>query len=221
MKIKAVGFDIDGTLYPNLSMYIRSLSSFLSHPILVYHFGKVRKEVRFTEYSGNFRDTQSKLLGYSMKIPQEKAADLMERHLYQKWVYSFKGVKPFKTVRPALLALKREGFKLGVLSDLPVEKKLDFLGLSDLMDIAFSSEETGHLKPHSAPFTNMISQFGVNPEEILYVGNSYKYDIIGAKKVGLRTAHLVKKPDPSSQADFSFQSFIDLRDWILSINRPN
>jgi len=218
MKIKAVGFDIDGTLYPNLSMYLRSSSSFLSHPRLVYHFGKVRKEVRRTEYSGDFRANQAKLLGYSMKISQERAADLIERQLYQRWVYSFKGVRPFKSVRPALLSLKREGLKLGALSDFPVERKLDFLGLADLMEIAFSSEETGHLKPHGAPFINMISKFGIKPEEILYVGNSYKYDILGAKKVGLRTAHLVKKPDSNSQADFSFHSFLDLRDWILAIN---
>jgi len=219
MKIKAVGFDIDGTLYPNLSMYIRTSSSFLYHPRLVYHFGKVRKEVRKTEYFGDFRDNQARLLAYSMKISNEKAADLIEHQLYQKWVYSFKGVRPFKTVRPALLSLKREGLKLGALSDFPVEKKLDFLGLSDLMDVAFSSEETGHLKPHSAPFTNMVSKLGVKPEEILYVGNSYKYDILGAKKVGLRTAHLIKKPCRDSQADFSFYSFLDLRDWILSINQ--
>ncbi len=218
MKIKAVGFDIDGTLYPNLSMYIRSSSSFLSHPRLVYHFGKVRKEVRKTEFSGDFRANQAKLLGYSMNISQERAADLIERQLYQRWVYSFKGVKPFKSVRPALLSLKREGIKLGALSDFPVERKLEFLGLADLMEIAFSSEETGHLKPHNAPFINLISKFGINPGEILYVGNSYKYDILGAKRVGLRTAHLVKKPDPDSQADFSFHSFLDLRDWILAIN---
>ncbi|MCK5672339.1 MAG: HAD family hydrolase [Spirochaetales bacterium] len=218
MKIKAVGFDIDGTLYPNLSMYLSSASSFFCHPRLVYHFGKVRKEIRKTESSGDFRANQAKLLAYSMKISHEKAADLIERQLYQRWVYSFKGVKPFKSVRPALLSLKREGLKLGALSDFPVERKLDFLGLADLMEIAFSSEETGHLKPHNAPFINMISKLGVKPEEILYVGNSYKYDILGAKKVGLRTAHLVKKPDPNSEADFSFYSFLDLRDWILAIN---
>jgi putative hydrolase of the HAD superfamily len=218
MKIKAVGFDIDGTLYPNFSMYMRSSSSFISHPMLVLHFGKIRKEIRKTEYIGDFRETQAKLLAYSMKIPVDKAEDLMERHLYQRWVYSFKGVKPFKDVRPALLSLKRNGIKLGALSDFPVEKKLDFLGLTDLMDIAFSSEETGHLKPHSAPFTNMISKFGVGPEEILYVGNSYKYDVIGARNAGLRTAHLVKKPHPDTLADFSFQSFLDLRDWITTFN---
>ncbi|RKX88176.1 MAG: HAD family hydrolase [Spirochaetes bacterium] len=218
MKIKAVGFDIDGTLYPNYEMFLMSSPSFLSHPRLVLHFGKIRKEIRKTEFSGDFRETQSRLLAYSMKISKEKAADLIERHLYQKWVYSFKGVRPFKTVRPALLSLQRDGIRLGALSDFPVEKKLDFLGLSDLMEIAFSSEETGYLKPHKAPFINLISRFGLNPDEILYVGNSYKYDILGAKKVGLRTAHLIKKPDPDSQADFSFYSFLELRDWIKSIN---
>lgn len=218
MKIKAVGFDIDGTLYSNLSMYISSSASFIGHPLLVFHFSKIRKEIRRTEHNGDFRETQAKLLAYSMKIPQQKAADLIERYLYQKWEYSFKGVKPFKGVRPGLLSLKREGIKLAALSDFPVQRKLDFLGLSDLMDFAFSSEETGYLKPHSAPFINLISKFGVSPDEILYVGNNYKYDILGAKNTGLRTAHLTRKPEPESKADFSFYSFLDLRDWILSLN---
>jgi len=219
MEIKAVGFDIDGTLYPNSSMYLRSLGSFLRHPGIYYHFGKIRKEIRKIDYIGDFREKQSMLLAYSMKIDQNKASEIMERYLYQKWHYIFKGVKPFKYVKPVLLSLKREGLLLGAMSDLPVQNKLDFLGLSDLMDLSFSSEDTGHLKPHSAPFTTMISRFGVKPGEILYVGNSYKYDILGAKKVGLRTAHLVRKPEPDSQADFSFHSFLDLRNWIFSQNR--
>ncbi len=218
MKIKAVGFDIDGTLYPNLSMYIRSASSFLKHPLLVSHFSKVRKEIRRIEFEDDFRDVQAKLLGYSMKISKEKAAELMERHLYQTWEYSFKGLKPFRNVRPALLSLKGEGIKLGAMSDFPVQRKLDFLGLSDLMEVAFSSEETGHLKPHSAPFNNLISRFGITPSEILYVGNNYKYDILGAREAGLKTAHLTRKPEPDSLADLSFYSYLDLRDWILSLN---
>ncbi len=218
MIIKAVGFDIDGTLYPNFSMYIGSFTSFVWHPRLVFHFSKVRKEIRRIDHGGDFREVQAKLLGYSMKISRKKAADLIERHLYQTWEYSFRGVKPFKNVRPGLLSLKREGIKLGALSDFPVQRKLEFLGLSDLMDFAFSSEETGYLKPHTAPFTNMISKFGVSPDEILYVGNNYKYDILGAKNAGLRTAHLSRKPEPDSRADFSFYSFLDLRDWILTLN---
>ena len=219
MEIKAVGFDIDGTLYPNSSMYLRSLGSFLSHPKIYYHFGKIRKEIREIDFSGDFREKQSKLLAWSMKIDQDQASEIMERYLYQKWYYSFKGVKPFKNVRAVLLSLKRKGIMTGAMSDLPIQKKLDFMGLSDLMDFSFSSEDTGHLKPHSAPFKTLISKFGVNPGEILYVGNSYKYDILGAEKVGLRTAHLVRKTEPDSHADFSFHSFLDLRDCIFSQNR--
>ncbi len=219
MEIKAVGFDIDGTLYPNFSMYLRSVGSFLSHPGIYYHFGKIRKEIREIDYIGDFRKKQSVLLACSMKIGTNKASEIMERYLYQRWLYIFKGVKTFKNVRPVLLSLKREGLKLGAMSDLPVQNKMHFLGLSDLMDFSFSSEDTGHLKPHSAPFTTLVSRFGVKPGEILYVGNNYKYDILGAKKVGLRAAHLVRKPEPDSQADFSFHSFLDLRNWIFSQNR--
>ena len=219
MIIKAVGFDIDGTLYPNLSMYLLTSPSFIMHPRLVYHYGKVRKEIRRMEYNGEFKKVQAKLLASSMKISMEKAGALIEKHLYEKWEYSFKSVKPFKDVRPSLLSLKREGLRLGAMSDFPVQRKLDFLGLADLMDIAFSSEDTGHLKPHSAPFKYLIKTFALKPEEILYVGNSYKYDVLGAKNAGLRTAHLTKKQVAGSEADFSFYSFSKLRDWIFTQNK--
>jgi putative hydrolase of the HAD superfamily len=61
-----------------------------------------------------------------------------------------------------------------------------------------------------------VAFFSVPPEEILYVGNSYKYDIDGAKAQGLAAAHLTKSAPWNSAADFSFSDYRELRKWIFS-----
>ena len=55
----------------------------------------------------------------------------------------------------------------------------------------------------------------ISPEQIIYVGNEYKYDIIGAKKAGMKAAHLAQKPVPDSAADMTFSDFRDLQGYIL------
>ena len=218
--IKAVGLDIDGTLYPNYQMLLCSLPSVVTAPRLMYYFGQVRKEIRHIEYDEPLHAKQAQLLANKMGISPQDAADRMERHLYHRWEHSFRCIRPFRHVRETLLAFKREGLPLAALSDFPIKNKLKFLKLDDLFDYRLSSEETGYLKPHPIPFQQMVRQFGVAPEEILYVGNSYKYDIIGASNVGMRTAWLSfaggsGKTAEESQTDIIFSSFYDLREKVL------
>lgn len=214
MQIRAVAFDIDGTLYSNRMMYLHSIPSFISRPLLVYHFGKVRKQIRKTSHEGGYREAQARLLSRSMGITSEKAAALVDRHLYSLWERSFRGIRPLSGVRDTLLFFKNRGLPLAALSDFPVQKKLEYLGLDDLMDIAFCSEETGRLKPDPAPFKRLVHDLGVRPEQILYVGNSYRYDIEGASAAGLRTAYYTNNPGKKGIADFAFSRYHQLRGWV-------
>ncbi len=218
MKIKAVGFDIDGTMYPDSSMYVLSLFAFLKHPVLFSHFGKVRKTIRTIQYEGDFRSAQTRLFAASLGVSPDDAADYMNRFIYGGLEDAFKRIKPFKDLRPVLLSLKEAGLHLGAMSDLPVGRKLEYLGVDDFFDFAFSTEDTGFLKPHAVPFKKMIQKFDLFPEEILYVGNNYRYDVVGAAALGMKTAHLAKKKVQNSQADITFSSFLTLRDWIFAIN---
>ncbi|WP_319560871.1 HAD family hydrolase [Marispirochaeta sp.] len=216
MKFRAVAFDIDGTLYPNFHMYLYSLIPALKHPLLALNFGRVRKEIREVRPVENFRHLQARMLADYMGCSPEHAFALAERFLYERWVTSFKGLKPFPGVRAVLDELKHTGFKLAAMSDFPIQSKLDYLGLSGLWDTAFTAEDTNYLKPHPEPFLRLIHELGFRQEEILYVGNSYSYDIEGASAVGIHTAHLTRRPVPASKADFSFYRYSDLRDFVFS-----
>ena len=65
--IKAVAFDLDGTLYPEYRMLFPTLSVALRHPKLLYYFSRVRKEIRLKSDNTNFRRTQAELLAKYLK----------------------------------------------------------------------------------------------------------------------------------------------------------
>jgi putative hydrolase of the HAD superfamily len=220
LHIKAIGFDVDGTLYPSYQMVLGGLPSFLAAPRLTYHFAKVRREIRKIRYDGDFHDMQARLLAYRMKIDEETAKRRIERQLYRRWERSFRFIRPFRGVRETLVFLKNEGYPLAALSDFPLADKLRYLGLDDLFDVALSSEETGYLKPNAVPFLRMARLLGTAPGETLYVGNSGEYDVAGASAAGMKTAHICAPCDGEYGADFTFSSYTSLREWIREVAGP-
>ncbi|MEM5948823.1 HAD family hydrolase [Spirochaetia bacterium 38H-sp] len=214
MDIKAVAFDLDGTLYPNYRMYLLSVGFAFRHPYLVYCFNEVRKEIRKVRPVDDFKTLQRDLLAKRMGVPPERADELIEKKIYQAWEQSLKRLRTYPFLKDVLVALREDGYKLAVMSDFPVLAKLGFLGLDDLWDTAFCTEDTGYLKPNPEPFMELAKRLDCEPSSILYVGNSYSYDIIGAHNAGLRSAHLTKRPPSGSVADFSFSSYPALLEWI-------
>ncbi|MDC7125235.1 MAG: HAD family hydrolase [Spirochaetales bacterium] len=213
MAIKGLGFDIDGTLYNNLYMYLCTIPTFIKRPILAYHFGKNRAAIRAVRPISNFRRTQAEMVAKEMGIPETKARAMLQKLIYEDWVNRFKIIKPLKGLSDGLVELRRSGYKLGALSDFPVQKKLEFLGLED-WDCSFTSEETGYLKPHPEPFIELSKRLCLPPEEILYVGNSYSKDVEGASKVGMKTAYYSKCKKGGPAADITFRSYPELFDYI-------
>ena len=208
MKFKAIGFDIDGTLYPNYQMFLCTASSFVKHPALVYYFSAIRKIIRKINYEGDFHLKQAELLAAEMKIDKIKAKNMIEKNLYQSWDKSFKFLKPYSYVGDFIRGLRAKGYKTAALSDFPIGRKLEYMKLDGIWDAALCSEDSGKLKPAPGPFLEMADRLGLPPKDILYIGNSYKYDIIGASSAGMRTAFLGK--NGGLKADYVFQNYKQL-----------
>ncbi len=221
MQIKAVAFDIDGTLYPDYKMFLASIILGIQYPRFLNHFRIVRKQIRQYREVGDFYKLQASLLAGRMHIAEKKAQQLISQVVYDKWPAVFKYIKPYHGVKDLLLKLKRMDMKIAVLSDLPVQRKLENMELSGLWDCAFSSEETGYLKPHPAPFRELLRRLNTLPQATLYVGNNYRYDIIGASQIGIKTAHLSHKPVKGSVADLTFRFYKDLERFLLAMIKIN
>ena len=202
-EIKAVCFDIDGTLYPKWRMDWNLLWSVFPSPLMAYRFNKFRRKVRLATEE---RTVPATLEGYRLRqaislsgreqnsIPAEHLSHVLraiDRQFYARWERSFTNVKAFPGVRETFMLIRELGAKVGVLSDFPLGAKLEALGVVDLVDFACCSEESGYLKPHPAPFQLLAKHLGVEFSQMLYVGDSYSKDIMGAGALGISSCLLV------------------------------
>jgi len=93
-------------------------------------------------------------------------------------------------VQLTLTALARLGLKMAVVSDaprLPVWLRICGLGLQHYFDAVVTSEDAGVKKPHAKPFLMALERLGLEPREAIMVGDWPERDMVGAKKVGLKT----------------------------------
>jgi len=225
-EIKGVAFDLDGTLYPNHRFFVKLLPFVLKHWSLLSAFGKARTIMRQQQENneliqGDFYKAQAEITAEILGVPPEQLQEKIDTLIYKGWEPMFKKVKLFRNTEKTLIALKNAGYKLGLLSDFPPKAKLEYLGLGGIWDAVLCSEHCGALKPHPKSLTELAAAMSLPPQNILYVGNSHKYDVVGASRAGMKTALIKssvfvnlcgKKPKP----DFSFYNYRQLYDFMLS-----
>ncbi|MDR2073342.1 MAG: HAD family hydrolase [Spirochaetaceae bacterium] len=224
--IRGVAFDLDGTLYPNYRFYFRLFPLLLAHPRFFRAFAVVRRRLHRqgsacsqTSFYREQASLMASILGKESGFILEKS----ERLIYRGWEPLFARIRPFSGVRETLAAFRHGGFKLGLLSDFPPVRKISFLGLEGLFDAVLSTEETGRLKPDGIPFAALARSLSLSPEAILYVGNSPRYDIAGARAAGMHTALIRRSPLSTGRcsgdggADFVFKDYRQLQKYVLGL----
>lgn len=220
MGIKAVGFDLDGTLYPAWQMYAVSADIGIRHPIFLHAFGRVRRALRAPGAldgivaSGAFRAFQASLVAERLGADRTATAAAIDKIIYTAIEEKFRHIRPFGGAALCLETLRGSGLKLGLLSDLPPLRKMELLGFRGYFDFVLCSEDFGALKPDPRPFSALAARFGLDPDSILYVGNKRRYDIEGARAAGMKTALIGRGKDPL--ADFTFLRWEDLTRWVLA-----
>jgi putative hydrolase of the HAD superfamily len=226
MRFDAVAFDLDGTLYPTSSLYLRALPLALPNIRRLAAFNAARQTLRRlgsedAEYRRNpprgeeaFRLLEASLAAPAMGMRPEEALAYIAREFYEKVESLFEDLKPFRGVDKALDALAERGLRLAVLSDLPPRRKLKLLGLEGRFETALCSSASGYLKPAPEPFMMLAENLGLQPERILYVGNSPNVDARGANKVGMTSAIVSRRR--IREADFSFFKWSRLVEFVLS-----
>ena len=227
--ISAVAFDLDGTLYPNYSLNLRLLPFLFRHWRLMLAFRRARDIIRREQAEQtapglpppssrpDFYERQARLVADQLKAQKEEIRERLDRLIYRGWEPFFLKIKPFPHVKEFLGELKAAGIKLGLLSDFPPSIKLEYLGLSGFWDTALCTESIGALKPAALPFEELAKALGCAPEQILYVGNSSRYDVVGAKRTGMKAA-LLNTGFPvitGIKADFTFRNYRQLRNYML------
>jgi putative hydrolase of the HAD superfamily len=70
------------------------------------------------------------------------------------------------------------------------EKELRFLGLYDFFDHVIFSSDVRYKKPDQRIFKIALEDMGLNPEEVLSVGDTEENDIIAPQELGFKAMHI-------------------------------
>jgi len=124
---------------------------------------------------------------------------------------------------PAVLAELGERCRLGVCSNFSHSETahgvLDDAGLTDLMDAVLISDAVGIRKPARQIFEATLDALGVEPHELLHVGDRLRADVAGAAALGIRTVWIVRRVsdpaaalarEPATPPDFQISDLAEL-----------
>lgn len=100
------------------------------------------------------------------------------------------GIEPYEDTLPVLRSLKRDGYKIGLITNSmqPMwmrDVELRAYGLMPFLDGRITSGDAGYMKPHPTIYHMALKQLGVKPEAAVFVGDRPQNDILGANKAGL------------------------------------
>ena len=190
--VRGIIFDLDGTLYV-LQWFMKPLIFFRLFPSSMRLPGFLAIREKF---AGKDMGTQERLLAAigdefarRGKMSPLEARQWIVDSFYPSFVAImrfFRFSRPF--IRRVLAGLRAKGIRLAVLSDYDcVKERLGKLGLSvSLFDTVSSCEAAGALKPHPRPFLDIAEKWGIEPGDVLVIGDRMDTDGRAAQNAGMQ-----------------------------------
>ena len=132
----------------------------------------------------------------------------------------------YPRVNATLMALAKQGLKLGVVSDAPSREawmRLCYLNLHHMFDGVVTFDDTGVYKPAPEPFEFVCRLLDIKPEEAIMVGDWPQRDLVGAAKLGMKTAFARygnANGVETSSADYELDDIHELLDIVKAFRTP-
>ena len=192
MKIKAIIFDLDNTLFDYFKMKklaTRAAAHAMVDAGLKANRAALTKKLfeHYLDYGIDSNDAfQRYLIREYKKIDYRILAAAVNAYLREKALH----LNPYPGTIETLKELKKRGLKLAILSDgfrMKVWMRLNAAGLDRYFDVVVTREDTGKKKPAKEPFLKALSKLHVKPQECLMVGDWPDRDMVGSKVCGMTT----------------------------------
>ncbi|MCJ2070694.1 HAD family hydrolase [Methylobacterium sp. J-030] len=185
--MRAVIFDIDGTLLDSVDLHARAWVEAFAH------FGVETDEGRVRSQIGKGGDELMPVFLSRERI--EREGDTIEA--FRSDLFKTKylpEVRPFPGVRVLFERLRADGLTIALASSgkrSEVERYTDILKIGDLVDVATSSDDAERSKPHPDIFEAALRKLAGGPSDTIHVIGDTPYDAEAAKKAGLPTIGLL------------------------------
>ena len=183
MKIKAVLYDMDGTLLDTIQDLADSCNKTLEQLGMP---PRTLEEVRSFVGNGIARLMEQAVPKGKDNKDFEKSVELMKKNYSSNW---HNKTKPYDGIMDLISALKERGIKIGINSNKPDPqvKELARLYFSEVVDetTAVGEKEGFKRKPFPDLANEIIRIMGVEKEEVVYIGDS-EVDVATARNVGIK-----------------------------------
>lgn len=205
--IRAVVFDLDGTLYDYESCDVYATEQLRQY--CLKHYSIQRKEFDETfkkakvivkKRLGNVSASHNRILYMQVfsELLKQKPAENALRMYDIYWNVMLQHMKLYEYVMPLFQKLLDRQLKIAVLTDLTAHiqhRKIQKLGIQKYIDVLVTSEEAGKEKPDRIMFELMLEKLGLDPKQVLMIGDSRKKDMDGASAAGMHSLFFSRKKE--------------------------
>lgn len=198
MSIKLLSFDLDDTLWPCLET-IKKAEEFVHlwfenyHPFIVEKYSiqqLFQKRSRLKEQNPHLSHDISAIRYLSLhELAQENQLDAKQTQLFVEQAFDIyftarNQVQLFDDVLPVLKTLQNS-YKMIAVSNGNSDIKKTQTGLDQLFEFSWSAAQAGKEKPHPKMFLDVMEKTGLEPHNIIHIGDDPITDIQGAYNAGI------------------------------------
>lgn len=189
-NIKAIAFDLDGTLIdsvPDLAAATRATLAELDLALC--------SEEQVRTWVGNgARVLMSRALCWSLatQIQDEQLDEAMPIFMRHYEQHLEKHSRLYSDVTKVLDTLKVKGYPMALVTNKPYRFTIPLLqafGLDSYFSVVLGGDSLPEMKPSPLPLVHVITEFDISAEQLLMVGDS-RNDILAAKAAGARSIGL-------------------------------
>ena len=168
--IRAICFDLDGTLYDLKKQQRKLWKSILRHPIVLHHWQRETAAMRGVRSSSIHRDIAEAVAKRTGRSP-ESAEAIIEQAIFVDYPATFQPADLLPGLQEIFERLDRDGIPRAVVSDHPTDDKLRGLGQLDGWVGRFDCSALGALKPLPDGLNEVARLLNCTTAELVLVGD--------------------------------------------------
>ncbi|MFD3000917.1 HAD family hydrolase [Pontibacter toksunensis] len=212
--VKAVIFDVDGTLYDQSKLRKKMLFDLLSY--------YAKHPWRYKELSmlSEFRNERENRAGFGCPdldnaqytwcaekrgYPVHKLKSIVQQWIFQRPIRYLAGCV-YPGASELFKVLRQNNIRIAIYSDYPAHDKLMAMGLTADLLVSSTDPEINQLKPDPKGLLYAVDQLGLSAAECLFIGDRQEMDGECALRAGV--PYLIIDKKPYSQFDF-YSKLID------------